>query len=285
MNMCTHIVTALLAAILIWSPTVQADPVNYQDNPWFEIGEKLDYHIYWGIFHVALSEATTQWVEHEGKQMISIQFRTRSNSFIENFYPVDDFLESLIDPETFLPVRFIKRLREGSYRCDEVTTFDHEAGTAEFVKTHEDGRVTTRTYEIKPDTRDLICTMYYLRSKPLEVGKDYTLEVMADEKLYDLFLNVPKKETVDLPAYGELPTIRIEPKAKFEGLFVRKGKMTVWATDGPYRVLAKVSAKVPVAKVHIKLYNVGGPDADTWRERAVREEKESKTRRRGRRRR
>ncbi len=91
-------------------------------NFWFPVGEELVYHAHWGLFHVAESRTTVNWTNHEGRALLAVRIRTKSNKVISTVYPVDDTVETLIEPNTFLPVSFSKVLNEGRYHTDEVTT-------------------------------------------------------------------------------------------------------------------------------------------------------------------
>ena len=132
---------------------------------WFPMGETLDYRIYWGVIPVGSSHVTTEWIQEDGRTLIAIRFRTKSNNVLSTMYPVDDFLEAIIDPETFLPVRFTKKLSEGRYRADETTTFDHKNLKATWTSrlNHK-----VEEYQIDPDTRDIVTFMYYMRRKQFE---------------------------------------------------------------------------------------------------------------------
>jgi hypothetical protein len=232
------------------------------DGPfWFPVGETIRYNLFWGVVPVAHSTATTEWVDWDGRQMLSIQFRTKSNAFLSRIYPVDDLLEAIVDPETFLPVQFTKRLNEGRYSTDETTVFDHANRRATW--THN-LRNQEKEFEIDEDTRDLITFMYFMRSEALTVGQNHDYQVMADEKIYDLNLKARRKEAVELEKYDEVDSIKIEPTAEFQGLFVRKGKMTVWVSEDERRLLTQARISVPVANVHIKLDEVSGPGDDFW---------------------
>ncbi len=236
------------------------EPVDRGDL-WFPVGETIEYKIFWGRIPVAQSTATTEWVELDGRRLIAIRFRTKSNKVLSTLYPVDDFIESLIDPETFLPVRFTKKLSEGRYRCFEITTFDHEKGTAVLENKRKGW---TKEYEIDADTRDLIAFMYSMRAEEFPVGTKQNFRVMADEKLYDLEVKSHKAEKVKLPRFGKVSTVMLEPEAAFQGLFVRKGKMVLWVSDDDRRLIARASIKVPVAHVNLVLDKVTGPGEDVW---------------------
>ena len=244
---------------------------------WFPVGEKISYKIYWGMVPVAYSEATTEWVHHEGRRMLAIRFRTRSNKVIRKIYPVDDHLETIVDPQTFLPVRFTKQLNEGRYHTDEVTVFDHQAGRAHWRKRNKDEG---KTYDIDPDTRDLISFMYSMRTAEFPVGTSQTFQVMADEKLYELHVKALKEEAVKLDLYGEVDSIKLKPTAKFEGLFVRKGDMEVWVSADPRRIITRATAKIPVASIWLVLDEVTGPGEDFWVNPPEEEEKATVRRRR-----
>lgn len=230
-------------------------------NFWFPVGEELVYHASWGIFNVAESRATTAWTNHQGRTLLAIRIRTKSNAVISTVYPVDDTIETLIDPATFLPVQFTKILNEGRYHTDEITTFDHAAGKATWVNRKKDTR---KEFAIEPDTRDIVALMYYLRREPFKPGQERTFRVMADEKLYDLFVRVVGRETMEHERYGKVRGVKVEPDAAFEGIFVRKGKITLWISEDERCIVTRVVAVIPVANVRINLDEVRGPGQDRW---------------------
>lgn len=230
-------------------------------NFWFPVGEELVYHAHWGLFHVAETRTTVDWTNHQGRDLLAVRMRTKSNKVISTIYPVDDTVETLIEPNTFLPVSFSKVLNEGRYHTDEITTFDHAAGKAYWHNRKKDVR---KEFAIDPDTRDIMTLMYWLRRETFKPGQTQEFRVMADEKLYDLFVRVQEREDLDNETYGTLPTVRMEPDAAFQGLFVRKGKLTLWVTRNEQRILAKVMAVIPVANVRIHLAEVRGPGSAWW---------------------
>ena len=233
---------------------------NGYDLP-FLVGEELVYRVYWGIIPVAWANVTSEWGEENGRQVIILKFRTRTNKVLEKLYPVDDTLESVIDPATFLPYRFTKRLSEGNYRADQDTFFYHDKGYAIWTNNLAGD---TKRFELEEDTRDIPSLMYSLRRTGFKVGDEHDYRVMADEKIYDLYVKAVKKKKVDLPLYGKVDCIELDPQAAFDGLFVRKGKMWIWISNDERVVCTKMVASVPVASVKIKLWEVEGPGDDFW---------------------
>lgn len=248
-------------ALALAAPWRAGAATNSRPALWFEVGEELHYRIHWGVMHVGDSYVTSEWIEENGRELLRIRYRTRSNSFLDRIYPVDDTIEAVIEPHSFLPVRFEKRLSEGRYRTHEVTVFDHENGKA-YQTNRRKG--TTREFDIEPDTRDLVTFMYYMRQHEFLPGDKASFRVMADEKIYDLHITAGPVETLKMQNYGKVRSIRIVPEAAFQGLFVRKGKMTLWISQDSRRIATRIQASVPVADVHVNLHRVRGPGDDFW---------------------
>ena len=232
-------------------------------NLWFPLGEGMEYRAYWGVIPVAYALVTNELVEVDGQTRLAIRIQTRSNDFLSKIYPVDDFLESIVDLDTFLPIRFTKKLREGRYWTHEETTFDHAAGKA-YWKSHKSGN--EKVLDIEPDTRDLISFMYFMRPKRLfEPGEHMKFRVMADEKIYDLEVRAEKKEKFRVSDFGWIESVKVEPVAEFGGLFVRhKGRAWMWVSLDPRRLITKISVRIPIANVHVLIHSVTGPGDDFW---------------------
>lgn len=247
---------------LFWSgPTWGDTDTNYLTGFNWPIGEKITYRIYWGLLPVGTATSWTEWIEFEGKKLLAIRMRTLSNKIVEKIYPVDDTIESLIDPATFLPVRFSKDMSEGTHKYKEMTLFDRTNMVA-----HWESELTgkKKEYPIEPETRDIPSLMYYLRNQIFTVGKKEHFRVQADEKIYDLWLNIQKKEKVDTINYDEVASIKVEPEAAFNGLFVRKGRLWVWISDDARKLATRIEASIPVANVRAIVLQVEGPGNDFW---------------------
>ena len=235
----------------------------------FPVGESLEYDIYWGWIGVGHSVATTRWEWVEDRWMIVIRFRTTSSGIANRLYPVDDLVESFIDAETLRPVRFTTVLSAGDQHRDEETIFDWETKTAHYTRRRKGDREDdTLTYEIQENTRDLVSFMYFMRNTEFEPGEQHHFEVVVNDKLYELEANTRHYENINLKQYGRVRSLQIDPRASFEGVFVRRGEMSVWLADDPRRILTKLEVDTPWAKVKLLLRNVRGPGDDHWIEKA-----------------
>mgnify|MGYP002640363091 CR=1 FL=1 len=228
----------------------------------FPIGEELTYTVSWNGIPVAQVVATTEMDTLDGREVLALRMRTKTYAFFNKVFKVEDFHESLIDPKTFLPIRYTKNLKEGRYRCHEVTTFDFVEKKATY---EHQLNGTKKTYAIDVDTRDLLSFMYFMRSESLEENKNPTYRMMADEQIYDLILHTYDIDKISLPNYDDkVLSLKMFPEAMFDGLFVRKGKATIWVSRDPRRLLTFAKIKVPFGRARIKLQAVNGPGNDFW---------------------
>lgn len=238
----------------------------------FLIGEKITYSISWNGVPVACSISTISMDELDGRKVLALRLRTHTNPFFNHIFKVDDFHESLIDPETLLTIRYTKNLKEGKHRCHEVTTFDFDKLLA-----HYEDQVTgeKNSYPIKSDTRDLLSFLFFMRSELLAPDSTTTYRVMADKKIYDLTLNTSELKKISLPNYKQkVESLKIVPEASFDGLFVRDGKATVWISRDSRRFLTFAKLKVPFGRVRVKLRSVSGPGDDFWITEQLKEDDE-----------
>lgn len=228
---------------------------------WFPVGEEIDYEVYWGIFMVGEATAKAEWINRDGRRFLSLSMKAQSNGIVEKLYPVKEILQTVIDPATFLPLSFEKESHEGSHHYHELTTFDHAAKKGHWKSLLKDKQ---KDFDIEADTRDLMGLMYWIRKEPIREEETRTYRVMTDEKMYELIVEAGRTEKVALKDYGKVSCIKMEPKGKFNGMFVRKGRMFLWLSDDSRYTICRATASVPVASIKIMLKRVRGPGDDFW---------------------
>ncbi len=212
--------SALSNAILPDPPSNILHKAEDHTNLWFEVGEKFMLIVNWKFVTVAESVVWTEWIEYEGRKLIAIRVRNRSYGILDMIFPVNDFLESVVDPVTFLPLWFVKNLSEGRYRLHEITVFDHTTKKAQWRHLLKGNK---EVFDIQSDTRDILSFMYFMRQYTFGTNQSYSFKVMADEKLYDLKVKTKDYEPVELLNYGKVKGLYVYPEAEFQGLCVRRG--------------------------------------------------------------
>jgi hypothetical protein len=208
-------------------------------------GEELTYDISWlyitaGTAIMAINEAGRDG----DRPLVKLLTTAQSRPAITKFFPVDNRVESIIDPATLLPEHLIFRRREGKKKEDIEYIFHQKDGAATAVKGG-----TPETLQIPPGTQDVISCLYYARSKlSLQPGSSMTMNVFHDKKNRKIEVRVEEIETVSGP-WGEVETARVLVVMPFQGLFLNQGNIRVWFTTDDRRIPVRMKAKVIIGSI------------------------------------
>ncbi|HKO31251.1 MAG TPA: DUF3108 domain-containing protein, partial [Nitrospiraceae bacterium] len=142
--------TWLVLAWLISCATIGTDswagPSDPASTGRFQGGEQLTYDISWlnitaGTAVMAVSDARTDG----DRPLIRLLTTAQSRPVITKFFPVDNRVESIVDPATLLPEHLNFRRREGKKKEDLEYTFHQKEGRVTVAKGG-----TTETLEMPP---------------------------------------------------------------------------------------------------------------------------------------
>jgi hypothetical protein len=218
----------------------------------FQIGERLTYEITWlnilaGTAVMEVGDGGTVG-DHPLARLVTT---AQSSPMLTKFYPVDNRVESLVDPTTLQSDRMTFRRREGKRKDDFDYTFHHGEGTVTVIK---DG--VTETLSIPPETLDIISCLYHVRNTlPLIPGSSLTMNVHHDKKNYKLTVRVEEVESIE-GSWGKSETARVIVIMPFQGIFLNQGNIKVWFTTDERRIPLRMKAKVIIGSVVADL--VGG---------------------------
>jgi hypothetical protein len=212
--------------------------------PW-KPGEYFQFSIDWNGLNGGGSLMQVQNLTRvDGRRVWRIVTKAESNSFVSKFYKVRDRAETFVDAESLWSRRFIKHLREGSYKKDIDVKFDQESRKAVYA----DGHVA----DVPSGVHDVLSAFYYVRTQPLPTGATLRIPTHDNKKSYEMEVKVLKRERVEVPA-GKFDCVMVEPILKSEGVFKSKGSIYVWLSDDDRRIPVLVKSKVPVGSIAVSL--------------------------------
>jgi len=211
----------------------------------FQVGEQLTYEISWLNITAGTAVMAVSGAGRDGDRPLAKLITTaKSRPVITKFFPVDNRVESIVDPTTLLPEHLTFKRREGKKKEDIEYTFHQKEGTVTAVKGG-----TTETLQIPPGTQDVISCLYYARSElSLQPGSFLTMNVHHDKKNHKLDVRVEEIETVSGP-WGEVETARVLVVMPFQGLFLNQGNIRVWLTSDDRRIPVRMKAKVIIGSI------------------------------------
>ena len=211
----------------------------------FQVGEQLTYEISWLNITAGTAVMSVMATGSDGARPLAKLITTaQSRPAITRFFPVDNRVESILDPTTLLPEHLTFKRREGKKKEDIEYWFHQQEGTVTEVKGE-----TIETLEMPPRTHDIISCLYYARSTLLfQPGSSLTMNIYHDKKNRKVDVLVEAIETVRGP-WGEIEAARVLVIMPFQGLFLNQGNIRVWFTNDDWRIPVRMKAKVLIGSI------------------------------------
>jgi hypothetical protein len=222
------------------------------ENNAFDVGEKLTYSVKYGFVTAGQAVIEIPRIKRvAGRDAYNIKLQINSLPSFDFIYTVRTWYESYLDVEAIIPWRFEQHIRETNFSNDYSAFFDQRSHKA---------KTTEGTYDIPPNTQDIISAYYYTRTMDFsnkKKGDRITLVNFYDGKLHDLDVVYLGKERVTVEA-GTFDCVVVEPLVLEGGFFKSEGDIVLWMTDDELKIPVLVNAKVPVGSLDVELKQYEG---------------------------
>lgn len=221
----------------------------------FTVGEKLTFDITWMGFHAGIATLEVyQKAKYKDKDVYHIVSTAKSGKFVSTFYPVDDKAETFVDANEVFSYLHKIRVREGGFKNDKETEFDHINHKAYYRRVGSKEEI----FDIPPKVQDALSCFYYFRTlDKIEIGKSVFIDTFESEKTWQLEVLILGREKIKTPV-GEFNTIKLKPLLKFKGIFIHKGDVYIWITDDYKRMPVQIKSKVIIGHFTATLIGVEG---------------------------
>ncbi len=220
-----------------------------KENRAFAKGEYLKFIV--KFFAVTGGYATLEvrdLVKHEGRPCFKLVGTAKAAFPFSTVYTVDEYLESLFDAVDFFPWRFHKKVVEGGYRENTVTTYDPVRLKAVRVKNQEP----PKEQAVPPFVQDIMSCFYYARLMKLEPGDRFAIPTHAGDKNYELVVEVLRRDTQRVQA-GKFDCLVVKPHVKYDNVFQNKGDVLLWVTDDERHLPVLIRSKILVGNIDVEL--------------------------------
>ncbi len=257
----TTVGIAVLGAAQERTPPVAADttpppgPTRWGpglDVP-FVTGESLSYALKFGFLRVG---SASMYVKGpavvRGQNTIQTLFRITGGTM---FFKVNDLMQSWIEPEKFASLRFHQEIAEGSYKANRRYEFFPERKSYT-----ENDKPEKPSVESPLDDGSFL---YFIRTQPLEVGKEYSYDRYFDPEANPVRIKVLRKEKIRVPA-GEFDAIVLQPIIKTSGIFSEGGEATIWLSDDSRRMVLQLKSKLSFGSLNLFLLRYRLAEGGTW---------------------
>lgn len=208
----------------------------------FGVGERADYSVKYGPFSVGSGMMEVAAIDTiRGIESWHTIFRVRGG--VPGFR-VDDRLESWMDTHTLASLRHRQELSEG--RRERERHFEIYPDSGIYV---EDQKEPQRTVTLPLDDGSFL---YFIRTVPLEVGKEYSFDRYFRPDRNPVRIQVLRRERVRVPA-GEFDAVVVRPIIKSRGVFSENGQAEVWLTDDDKRLMVQMKSRLKFGSLNLYL--------------------------------
>lgn len=230
----------------------------------FGKGEELTYKVKFGFFNVGKAVTRIDQKIHtvNSQPCYRVEGSGETASWISIIKPVKDIFGAYLDTVALGTQVSYRLLKEGDYKLDEVSTFDHKARKVEVkVKNEETGTYDApKKYDIPANAKDIIGGFMYLRLidfSKIKVKDTVTIEGFFEDKAYALKIMYKGKDVVKTNV-GKIPCHKLVPVMPDNKLFDGENSITVWISDDKNKIPVKMQAKMFVGHTGLELESFKG---------------------------
>ena len=232
-------------------------------NDSFKRGEVIEFKMTYGFFTVGKGSAR---IDHEYYKMndrycFKVDVSGKTVGMVDWVADIDDKWGAYIDTAALVPHQFYRRIREGRYRKDEWTNFDHQNRKIEVKSIGKNGTPREpKYYDAPSDVRDMIGGFLYLRIMDfsnLKVNDTVTVTGFFEDEFYKLNIIYRGKDTVKLKV-GKVRALVFTPVMPANKLFDGEDSITAYFSDDKNRIPLKIDAKMFVGSAGVELTGYRG---------------------------
>lgn len=222
-------------------------------KPNHHVDEKLflDIH-YMGITVGKIMAMNKGKVMVGGKEVWHFHSRFKSAPFYSNIYELDDTVDTFVDTQQFLSMKFTLVQRESKQNIDDLQLFDRDQMKLFwfYKRQKKDKEPKNKQGEryIPYFSIDPFSILFFYQGLPLKDKDVYEIPVANKDKIMMMRSQVIGREKIDTD-FGEKKAIKIHATTQYTGETLKSGDLTFWFSDDEKRTLLKAKAQIKLGSV------------------------------------
>ena len=187
-----------------------------------------------------------------GRPVHHFQAYFKSAPFYSAIYELDDHLDTYVDQEKFVGLRYNLVQRESKQDVDEVQLYDREKlYTNAYQKLVREGKAKHKKWKgsIPRYSIDPLSVLWLIRGMPLKNGDKYLFPIVNKGKIIEMEATVEAREKIKTKL-GEANCVRVKAHTQYTGRTLKSGDMTFWLSDDDKRTLLRAQAKIKIGSVY-----------------------------------
>lgn len=243
--------TVLRSALLL-SFCLALNIVIAQPQKTFKAGEYLKYSLHYGIIRGGEAVLEVRDKIDNDKKVNNLYLNAVTIGFANTLYNVNDTYQSFTNPDTDLPYRSIRDIREGSYKHYSEQTFDHwTRSDSTIVFTTKKGKVLS-----PKNSNDILSALYYLRNmligKKIKIGDTLVVQTYFTDEVYTMRVRFMGYETISTKV-GRIQCMKFLPVVITGRVFKKKDDMLFWLSNDNNFIPVRFKFNIVVGAVYCDL--------------------------------
>lgn len=232
---------------------VISKPIWEKFKPVFYKGEQSIMAIsYLGVTAGYITMTSKDLVKMGDKMAYHYFARFKSRDAYRYFYWLDDTIETFVEQNTFLPIKYSLIQREKKQNVDDLQLFDfkkHKVMT--WYKRVKQGANKDEHLEkyIPRYVQDSFAALQFVRGLPLHKGDKYDFPVSTRGDTWLLKIEVVGEETVSVNGQ-DIRAYRLKAETHFPGVLQKSGDINFWYAMDEGKRLVKFQAKVKLGSIY-----------------------------------
>jgi hypothetical protein len=233
-------------------------------NESFSRGEVLKFKMTYGIFTVGRGSAKIHpnYFKLNDRDCYKVDVNAETVGMVNWVSDVDDQWGAYIDTAAIIPHMFYRRIREGNYKKDEQTYFDHHNRK---IKVRTADKKTGKfkepvLFDAPPQIRDMVSGFLYLRLmdfSDLKVKDTVVVKGFFEDEFYALKIVYHGKKTIRTKV-GRVRTLAFKPVMPKNQLFDGENSITAYFSDDKNRIPIKIEAEMFIGSAGVELTEHSG---------------------------
>lgn len=234
----------LFIAISIFSLSVKA-----QNIVPYKGGEELYYNFNYGFFLGGKGSLKVNTIHIDGKEITHTEAIGVTAGIFGALYNVRDVYESYIDPETDLPIKHIRNIKEGNYKRYDEAIFNRNNSTVYSSRKKDTIRVAKKAHDI--------LSMFYFARKHLfvenmQIGDTINLETYFAESKMTVKILYKGKRNIKTK-FGKVPCYKFTPLVEKGRVFKERNNIEVFISADDNRIPIKIRFEIWLGALVCKL--------------------------------
>lgn len=233
-------------------------------NESFTRGETINFKMTYGFFTVGKGSARvdSKYYRINDRDCFKVDVYGKTVGMVDWVADVDDNWGAYIDTVALLPHQFYRKIREGNYKKDEWTNFDHVNKKIE-VKSlnNKTGKFKNpKHYDAPAQVRDMIAGFLYLRVmdfSKVKVNDTVTVAGFFEDEFYKMKIVYKGKQTIKLKI-GKVRALIFKPVMPKNKIFDGENSVTAWFSDDKNRIPLKIDAQMFIGSAGVELTSYSG---------------------------